>query len=1262
MASLRRFSFSLPVVFTAITLLLGLILIPMAQGRAFTSDTTPVFINEFHYDNDGIDAGEFVEIAGPAGTNLSGWTLILYNGSGGAFYTKTDLSGTLPNQCSSYGTLVVNYPANGIQNGSPDGIALVNNGTVVQFLSYEGTFVAVGETANGLTSTDVGVSEPSTAPLGSSLHLVGTGSTYGDFTWAYSSGSNTAGTCNAGQTFTTSDVLPSVISTAPAANTSGVAPTSTITINFSETVDVAPGAITLVCDGTPVSYSGGSANDVTSVTLTPDAALPDGATCTVTVSAGQVTDNDGTADAMTADYVFSFAILTTQPTLIHTIQGAGAASPMDGSTVIIDGVVVGDYQGANELRGFFVQEQTSDMDADPATSEGIFVFDNLGPVAVSEGDLVRVTGTVDEFFGLTELSPVTSVVVEGSGSGSLVTPASIDLPIAPAITIDAFWEQYESMAVTFVDPMTVAEHFELGRYGHVQLVAGERPYQYTQLNAPNLAGYTAYQDSVDRRSIFLDDFNNQENRTDLIYHPQPGGFSPTNYFRSGDTISPLIGVLNYAFSAWRIEPQKTTPVTFTSTNPRPAVPDVGGTVTVASFNVLNYFNGPVFPTSRGADSPAEFATQRDKIVSAITQLDADVVGLLEIENDSGAGQAVADLVSGLNAAQPDSADDYAFIDTGVVGTDEIKVALIYRPAVVSPIGAYQILSAGVDPNFDSSRNRPALAQTFQDSAGGRFTIVVNHLKSKGSGCGPGDDDTVQGNCNGTRTRAAQALATWLASDPTNSGDPDVLIIGDLNAYAMEDPVTTLLAAGYTNVDGVNAYSYLFDGQIGTLDHALASPGLNGQVTAAAVWHINADEVPLLDYNDTIRDPSEATFEQKPYPLTASGPYRSSDHDPVLIGLNLRAVDLVLLKDDGGISTRQNERLTYTLTYRNAGNTQATGVTITETVPLNTFFDPRRSTSGWSCTPNNDAGATCTLAVGTLAAGASNTATFAVKVVDRVPREVTAISNTARIADDGSKGVEPTPQNNTATDTTPLDQRGAASGGAASGPSQLIEAESANVVRSGGWTTLSTPDGASGNAYVVSSRPQDVLVLPFSGSAVQVRYIAGPAFGRFTLVMDGSPVQSIDSNRRDFAFGQVAIIDGLTEGAHELRLLPDARQVIAIDAFTVITLGPSTTPEVPATIVSTPTIPVVTLEPTTEGTGGLDATPTGTIVVPETTPTTLPTETPIPVEPSPTPTDTMAPPTEVTETIEDVPTPQEEGAEASTDTDPIGAESTAEPAS
>jgi hypothetical protein len=224
--------------------------------------------------------------------------------------------------------------------------------------------------------------------------------------------------------------------------------------------------------------------------------------------------------------------------------------------------------------------------------------------------------------------------------------------------------------------------------------------------------------------------------------------------------------------------------------------------------------------------------------------------------------------------------------------------MIYRPDVVTPIGNFEILTSADDPRFIDTLSRPVLAQTFMENAtGGIFTVAVNHLKSKGSAC-PGDPDIGdgQGNCNQTRKAAAQALVDWLAIDPTGSGDADYLIIGDLNSYGKEDPIDAVLAGpddtlgtsdDYTNLVaqflGPYAYSYLFDAQFGYLDHALASPTLAAQVTGAAEWHINADEPDVLDYDTTFKpDAQDALYE-----ANAS---RSSDHDPVLVGLNLLHYD------------------------------------------------------------------------------------------------------------------------------------------------------------------------------------------------------------------------------------------------------------------------------------------------------------------------------------------------------------------------------------
>jgi uncharacterized protein len=224
---------------------------------------------------------------------------------------------------------------------------------------------------------------------------------------------------------------------------------------------------------------------------------------------------------------------------------------------------------------------------------------------------------------------------------------------------------------------------------------------------------------------------------------------------------------------------------------------------------------------------------------------------------------------------------YAYIPTGPIGTDAIRVGIVYKPAAVTPAGTFAVLDSTVDPDFDDTKNRPALAQTFREiGTDDVLTIAVNHLKSKGSDCLPGDPDTGdgQGNCNLTRTRAATALVEWLDTDPTGSGSADNLIVGDLNSYAKEDPIRAIETAGYTNLVaefvGEDAYSYVFQGQSGTLDYALASPSLADRVRGADEYHINADEPVALDYNTEFNPPSA----YKP------DGFRTADHDPVLAGI------------------------------------------------------------------------------------------------------------------------------------------------------------------------------------------------------------------------------------------------------------------------------------------------------------------------------------------------------------------------------------------
>jgi len=715
------------------------------------------------------------------------------------------------------------------------------------------------------------------------------------------------------------DFAPEVVDTFPDNGATDFPINANLTVQFSEPVNVTPSWFTLVCSvsgNVSTSFSGGP----TTFTLDPGMALTNGETCTLTVLANQVSDQDANdpPDNMVLNFIVGFSpfdVCAAPYTPIYTIQGPGLSTPIPGN-VTTKGVVVGDFEGSSGQQGFYMQDLSGD--SDPATSDGIFVFTGSSDL-VSAGQVVRVTGFARERFDQTTLNgsnsntsavPAANIVVCGTGS---VSATDVTMPFADA----DYPERFEGMLVRFPAELVIAEYFNYDRFGEIVIALpldGEtRPFTGTAIDEPgDDANARTLANSL--RRITLDDAQSASNPP-VLRHPNGLPFSLSNRFRGGDLVANAIGVLGFDFSLYRLVP--TGPADYTEANPRPAAPeDVGGTVRVAAMNTLNFFltldppSGPgdnaCGPAQnlecRGADSdqPDEFSRQRAKLIAALVGLDADVIGLNELENTTGVeplGDPTNGVVAGLNAVFGPGTYDY--INTGTIGTDAIRVGLIYRPAKVAPVGAFQVLDSTDDPRFIDTKSRPALAQTFQDlSNSERFTVVVNHLKSKGSDCvdvGDPDMGDGQGNCSGTRTLAAQALVDWLATDPTGSGDPDFLIMGDLNSYAQEDPIDAILAgpddiAGtsddYANLiaqyQGTFAYSYVFDGQSGYLDHALANPSLAAQVTGAADWHINADEPDLLDYDTSFKPPAQDAMNEP-------NAYRASDHDPVVVGLNLDSV-------------------------------------------------------------------------------------------------------------------------------------------------------------------------------------------------------------------------------------------------------------------------------------------------------------------------------------------------------------------------------------
>ncbi|MFL9829139.1 ExeM/NucH family extracellular endonuclease, partial [Rhodoplanes sp. SY1] len=394
-------------------------------------------------------------------------------------------------------------------------------------------------------------------------------------------------------------------------------------------------------------------------------------------------------------------------------------------------------------------------------------------------------------------------------------------------------EAYEGMLVTVPETLTITEQYNLDRFNEMKLVAGDRPETFTQIHDPDATAYQAYLQQLGARTITYDDGLNVENTAignvgglDPNDNPDVApNYATANAPRMGDTITGLTGVLDYQWAGnsnsgatWRVRSIENDDNTFTSVTPRTETPeDVGGRLKVASFNVLNLFttlsgNTAIGQARRGAENATELARQTNKIVDSIVAMDADVLSLVELENDfqvGSSGNAIAYLVNQLNARL--GAGTYAWVNPGqqFVGGDAIAVGFIYKTATVEITQGTSVSilndadlpalglsgltgQSSVGHVFDGTNtSRNAVAVSFTEKATGEsFTAIANHLKSK-SGTGTGadaDQGDGQGNWQNQRELAATALTAWAATDPTGSGDSDVLLLGDFNAYAKEDAI------------------------------------------------------------------------------------------------------------------------------------------------------------------------------------------------------------------------------------------------------------------------------------------------------------------------------------------------------------------------------------------------------------------------------------------------------------------------------------------
>jgi 5'-nucleotidase len=626
---------------------------------------------------------------------------------------------------------------------------------------------------------------------------------------------------------------------------------------------------------------------------------------------------------------------------IAEIQGTGSSSPLAGQEVTTKGVVTAAYPTGG-FRGFFLQTEGTGGERDlSAASDGIFVFQPSGTLDADAvmGNFVEVTGRVSEYNGLTEITAAPADIVDADEPFDDVVPVSNPWPGS-----NAERESLEGMLYHPSGAFTVTNTYSTNQYGEVGLAVGDKPLiQPTELAAPGTEAADAIAADNAARAVTLDDGAS----TNFLASSFSAGFCsprPVPCLTNGDLTPAYVSqdepvrvgapatftdpvVVDYRFG-WKLQPREqvvgpeneASPVEFTNT--RTAAPnsdDVNhrGTadIRVASFNVLNYFttvgtedadcdpytdrtgDGTNVRTGcdqRGAWDALDFQRQQEKIVSAINALDADVVGLMEIENSAALGEstdeALASLVTALNADA--GAGTWAFVPSSTElppasEQDVITNAMIYKPASVMRVDQSRALGDQSAEGQAFGNAREPIAQVFKQKygKGEKFLVVVNHFKSKGSaGPWPGDKDTGdgQGSSVESRMRQAEALKEWVPTVLDETSTRAVVMVGDYNSYAMEDPMAVLYGAGYTNA-GVqfdeDSYSYSYQGLSGSLDHVLVNDAALELVTGADHWNINAGESVALEYS---RFDYHGTNFHRP------GPYRSSDHDPVVLGLKAYA--------------------------------------------------------------------------------------------------------------------------------------------------------------------------------------------------------------------------------------------------------------------------------------------------------------------------------------------------------------------------------------
>lgn len=725
---------------------------------------------------------------------------------------------------------------------------------------------------------------------------------------------------------------------------------------------------------------------------------------------------------------------------IHDIQGNGLLSPLNGGVVVTEGIVT----ALKFNNGFFLQAPDAEADADPNTSEGIFVFTSTAPpAAAAVGNRVRVTATVSEFtptsnlnqLSITEL--VSPTVVSLSSGNPLPTPVVLTTAdFGPGATPGTA-EKLEGMRVTMASGRVVAptdgniteSSANASTTGVFQTVLEgvARPFREPGLDVLDLFPVPAGKNPPR--------FDHNAERIMVRSRGQVGATSLTPEVDA--QIANMTGVLDYFSGTWALLPDVGSGTITGGKTPTPVTDAGADAVTISSFNLQRFFdeindgNGATTLTAAALDKRLTKAT-----LAICNQLKTpDILGLVEVENLRVIG-LLADRINATCASAPVyvpylvQGNDVGGINVGyLVNTRTVGAAQRVEVLEVTQHGKTTVFN-NPDGSTSLLNDRPPLLLRavvhHENGATYPVTVIINHLRSLN-----GLDDTTAGSSGwpteGDRVRnkrgqQAVFLANLVQSIQTANPSEHVILLGDFNAYQFSDgyvdvmgivrgdqvaedqvitwlpsPITTPLVDGsLLTADPAERYSYTFDGNAQTLDHALVNEAMALDASDISVEHARIDaDFSVLNYG------------------VAGTPTRISDHDPVRVAIAVaafRSANLSVVASATPASLHVGGTATYTVSVDNAGPNDAASASVA--LVFNAVVSPVvTAPAGWTCAAASQTATSTTVTCTTTSLASGGSATFTADVVAGADQANTDLVLNAAVA---SQTADPANADNAAT--------------------------------------------------------------------------------------------------------------------------------------------------------------------------------------------------------------------------------------------------------